>query len=461
MQCPCPCKKVSAMRDKLHKIEIENLSLIASLKKTEGTLFRKQKQFDRIISLQKELSELKQIEKEVFILMHSVKEGEIGFNILKDCLKNKIDPEDLSLLYNSIFDDKQYIRNKSLAVIYSLFGIHPNMISNFLFLYERTIRKQIAKYYKHGVRKYLNSNKKLIKVFDNTEIQNAVFSTLHNPPILHGINRTSWTVKLIQMVVNKQGYKVGRNSVDKIIKNAGYRFRKAREVLTSNDPDYEEKLGNITNILQKLGPYDRFFSIDEYGPFAIKMKMGRKLVKADEYPIIPQWQKSKGFLIITAALELSTNQVTHFYSFKKNSEEMIKLVEILMQKYSGCRNVYLSWDAASWHYSKDLLNKINMVNKYRYRKKNNTPFIKIAPLPARAQFLNVIESVFSGMSSSIIQNSNYDSVEEAKEAIDRYFFERNEYYRNNPKRAGGKLWGKERVYPQFKEGQNCKNPRWR
>jgi hypothetical protein len=140
---------------------------------------------------------------------------------------------------------------------------------------------------------------------------------------------------------------------------------------------------------------------------------------------------------------------------------MIKLIEILIQKYSGCRKVYLSWDAASWHSSKDLLNKINMVNKYGYRRKNNTPFVKIAPLPSRAQFLNVIESVFSGMSYSIIQNSNYNSVEEAKKAIDRYFLERNEYYRNNPKRAGGKLWGNERVYPQFKEGQNCKNPRWR
>ena len=164
---------------------------------------------------------------------------------------------------------------------------------------------------------------------------------------------------------------------------------------------------------------------------------------------------------MTAALELSTNQVTHFYSLKKDSQEMIKLVEILIQKYSGCRKIYLSWDAASWHSSKDLLDKISTVNKYGYRQTNNTPLVKIAPLPSRAQFLNVVESVFSGMSYSIIQNSNYNSVEEAKKAIDRYFLERNEHYRNNPKRAGGKLWGNERVYPQFIEGQNCKNPRWR
>jgi hypothetical protein len=32
----------------------------------------------------------------------------------------------------------------------------------------------------------------------------------------------------------------------------------------------------------------------------------------------------KGSLICTAALELSTNQVTHFYSKRKNTAEMIK-----------------------------------------------------------------------------------------------------------------------------------------
>jgi hypothetical protein len=47
--------------------------------------------------------------------------------------------------------------------------------------------------------------------------------------------------------------------------------------------------------------------------------------------------------------------------------------------------------------------------------------VKTAPLPAGAQFLNVIESVFSGMAKGIIHNSDYPSAEAAKNAIDRYF----------------------------------------
>ena len=92
---------------------------------------------------------------------------------------------------------------------------------------------------------------------------------------------------------------------------------------------------------------------------------------------------------------------------------------------------------------------------------HKTPVIKLAPLPARAQFLNVIESIFGGMATAIIHNSDYESVGKAKQAIDRYFLERNEHFLKHPKRAGNKIWGKEIVASEFREGQNCKYARWR
>jgi hypothetical protein len=46
-------------------------------------------------------------------------------------------------------------------------------------------------------------------------------------------------------------------------------------------------------------------------------------------------------------------------------------------------------------------------------------------------------------------------------AIDRYFAERNQQFRDNPKRAGKRIWGNERVPPVFSDSNNCKDPRWR
>lgn len=85
----------------------------------------------------------------------------------------------------------------------------------------------------------------------------------------------------------------------------------------------------------------------------------------------------------------------------------------------------------------------------------------LVPLPASAQFLNVIESIFSGMARAVLHNSDYQSVDECKEAIDKHFANRNEAYARNPRRAGDKIWGKELVERCFKVTNNCKDPNWR
>ena len=100
------------------------------------------------------------------------------------------------------------------------------------------------------------------------------------------------------------------------------------------------------------------------------------------------------------------------------------------------------------------------INSPEYQAAHRCPLVKLVPLPSRAQFLNVIESVFSGMAHAVIHNSNYQSADEAKAAIDRHFVERNSYFRDNPRRAGGKIWGDELVAPKFSESNNCKDPRY-
>lgn len=244
----------------------------------------------------------------------------------------------------------------------------------------------------------------------------------------------------------------------RVIRGTGFKWRKARLVLTSTDPGYTEKVQSIKEVLAGLTTDEAFFSIDEYGPFSVKRKGGRKRVGPGEVYTIPQWQKSKGLIILTAALELSTNQVTHFYSSKKNTDEMIRMANLLRSQYLHHRKIYLSWDSASWHVSKKLMAHLNALNLNAASK---YPIIETAPLPAGAQFLNIIESVFSGMARAIIHNSDYPSLESAKCAIDRYFEDRNAHFHAEPRRAGQKIWKRERTPCEFSEANNCKDPRYR
>jgi hypothetical protein len=67
------------------------------------------------------------------------------------------------------------------------------------------------------------------------------------------------------------------------------------------------------------------------------------------------------------------------------------------------------------------------------------PLITLVPLPSRSQFLNVIESVFGVMKKTVIHHSDYQSGHEMKSAISKHFRERNAHFKDNPRRAGGRL----------------------
>jgi hypothetical protein len=102
-----------------------------------------------------------------------------------------------------------------------------------------------------------------------------------------------------------------------------------------------------------------------------------------------------------------------------------------------------------------------MMNPFKQAEVTGSTRVETAPLPAGAQFLNVIEAVFSGMARAILNNSDYPSVDAAKRAIDRYFEDRNVYFREHPKRAGNKIWGDERETTAISESSNHKDPRYR
>lgn len=419
---------------------------------------------NRILEYRKMMTEIIEISDflgKVRIFMLRLLQGHFPFDILVEHVGHKVQPKELRKLYDGALNLQRRLSRRALTIIYSLYGIDDKPIMDFLYISRNTVKRYKRKFKEGGVDKLFDTRKKTIKIADDPKLKEILISLLHSPPKDYGYNRTSWTLKLLRQEMENQGYPICRINVSLIVNKAGYRFWKAKEVLTSNDPKYREKLEAIKKILSNLKPTERFFSIDEFGPFAVKQRGGRRLVRQGEYPTVPQFQPSKGSLIVTAALELSTNQITHFYSPRKNSDEIIKMLHLLIKKYSGCSTIYLSWDHASWHSSKILFLEIDNVNEHDFRMQSNTPAVKLAPLPSGAQFLNVIESVFSGMAKAIINNSDYQSVEEAKKAIDRYFIERNNHFKRNPKRAGNKIWGNELVAPKFKEGQNCKNPRWR
>jgi hypothetical protein len=268
----------------------------------------------------------------------------------------------------------------------------------------------------------------------------AVIEILHHKPKVYGINRSNWTLRSLAKAFEKHyDVRVSHSTVGRLLKEAGLSWKKSRRVLTSPDPNYREKVELLLNTLQSLKADEDLFFIDELGPLQVKRYGGRSYTPKGATPTHPQNQHSKGSITLYGALSVTTNQVTWFYGKSKDSAGIIDLAEMLFNQYHAKSKIYLTWDAASWHRSDELVQWADNLNTWNSASSAG-PIIEFVPLPSSAQFLDVIEAVFSGMKRAVIHNSDYRSEEEMKTAISTHFRERNEFYKHNPKRAGKKIW---------------------
>jgi transposase len=365
---------------------------------------------------------------------------------------------EMTLILDTAMSSSLRRRNCAVFVLGNAFGIPHAHIASYLMLSQSTIMRWTKELISGSLQQFLSPLSRKRPKRESQNIKAVLFKTLHTPPTSYDFSRTNWRAIDLKSAMQKEGVITSLWTIRNMIRSEGYHWRKAKISLTSTDQRYKEKVDRIKSILSKLQSDEAFFSVDEFGPFTIRLVSGRQLVGPGVLPIVPQWQKSRGHLILTAALELGTNQITHFYSEKKNTMEMIKIIDLVRCRAATKRVIYFSWDAASWHMSKALNKHVESINELS--ECDGLPNIVLVPLPARAQFLNVIESVFSGMARAVIHNSNFDGVTEAKKILDGYIEQRNSYFLLHPRRAGNKIWGCEKLASAFNESQNFKDPRY-
>jgi transposase len=150
------------------------------------------------------------------------------------------DPDEISELLRRIKECGLADRNKALAVIASRQGISPCIICRFLGLDRKSLRRYLRLFAEGGTAALFSRQVDPSRALTNASTKQAVFALLHEPPANHGINRTTWKMADLVRVLRSRGYSVCPQNIRRITKAAGYRWRKARTVLTSNDPDYAQ-----------------------------------------------------------------------------------------------------------------------------------------------------------------------------------------------------------------------------
>ena len=347
---------------------------------------------------------------------------------------------DLRFLFSQLKHGRSRHRKKAATILARKRGISNSVIAAAL----RSSRSTTRRYYKM----YLEAGSEKLFAWNTTRHMGAeaqfsdrtkrILEVFHHKPTAFGINRTNWTQPaLLKAYEQSYGEIISRSTLARILRRAGYRWRKARRVLTSPDPSYHEKVELLLNTLRCLGENEMFFFLDEWGPIQVR-KRGGKAYRND-HATIPRQQVSRGSVSLIAALSATTNQVTWRFLESKDSHAMMDMIEILYNQYHTKTKLYVTWDAVAWHNSGPFLEALDQFND-ETRALTVGPIIELVPLPTSSQFLNVIEGVLSGMTRAVINNSDYPDAAQMKQAISKHFSERNEHFRHNPRRVGKKIW---------------------
>jgi transposase len=368
-----------------------------------------------------------------------------SLEILKSQVENS---SDLPTLLYMAKNGRLRERKKALTIVARKRGIPNAIISAILHSSRKTTRRYFTVYSEAGTSGLFGSRTQQSKTPADPGKTRHMLELLHQKPTAFGINRTSWTQRaLIQAYKERYKQVISRCIVQRLIKNAGYSWRKARRVLTSPDPKYEEKVELLLRTLRSLGESELLFFLDEWGPVQVRKRGGKAYSAKYNVPRIPRPQTLKGTVTLVAALSATTNQMTWAFAKSKDTCSMTDLLEILYNQYQAHSKLYVTWDAVSWHNSTTLTD-IDWLDRFNEetRRQVSGPIIELVPLPTSSQFLNVIEGVLSGMTRAVINNSDYGSSGDMKLAISRHFMDRNKHFEDNPRRAGKGIWEVELVH---------------
>jgi len=107
-----------------------------------------------------------------------------------------------------------------------------------------SIRRYLAAYRDGGCAQLLG-RKPMAKMADDPQLKEALFLLLHEPPSLSGVNRATWKLEEVRRVLTGRGFAVDASVIRQVIRAGGFRWKSAKVVLTSHDPEYREKLTQI------------------------------------------------------------------------------------------------------------------------------------------------------------------------------------------------------------------------
>lgn len=317
-------------------------------------------------------------------------------------------------------------------------GQNPQDIASFVGRCANTVRKWWQRFLDLGTNGLVDLERsgRPARLTKDQEAESIAF--LEQSPRDFGLECDKWTPQNWHSVIQERfAVKLSARSSRRLRKKYKVRWIRSKRWLRSGDPEYQQKREEILEAracAQEIDEMELLY-LDECGPIGIKPHYGYTLSTLDAPKHeIPDSYDVKGDLRLYGSYSWVENEVKVWEcpidTF--NGDQTIAFLKWLVPQYAHKKWLFLVWDNAGWHVSKQVQGWIDEFNATAESK--GWPRLDVLQLPSKAPWLNPIEAVWRAMRKQVIQAVDWTCKETMMENILNYFEQRNATFKGTERR---------------------------
>lgn len=327
---------------------------------------------------------------------------------MRELYARRLTKKERDFVYKLIDDEKHGYRGLIIALSYQ--GYPVSMIWRKVKIHPGNVRKWIREFNKSGIAgiapRKRGKRKQLGKATEDEIVGIAL-----TKPIDLGLYFSTWSLRKLRAYLVKKGVvkDISHTQLMRILKSRGLRFRRSKQRLISEDPEYEAKKARIQRLLKR--PNCRILFEDETRIVAKRYPGYEWCFRAD---IVKKNQRIKGKKTMFIAFDYHEHKLYRKYLLDLLKENFHKFLKFVKGKFT--EDTYLILDNHPSHRSK----------KARQMFENGD--LKPVWLPKHSPELNAVDRILSLIRREVLNNRDFRSIEEVENAIDRWIrkFNRNE-----------------------------------
>lgn len=228
-------------------------------------------------------------------------------------------------------------------------------------------------------------------------------------PREHGWANGCWTCELAGLEMEKRT-KLGfhRSTIHRLLRQADFRYVRARPILISPDPDRKAILEEIERLKLVLGP-DEVLVYEDEMDVHLNPRIGPQWTpKGQQATVVTPGNNQKRF--VAGALDHRTGQISWVTGERKRSQLFIDLVEKLVAIYPEARRIHIVCDNYIIHKS-----KITQKALAKYGERVVLHF-----LPTYSPEHNPIERLWKDLHACVTRNHDAKTVDELLARVETY-----------------------------------------